>query len=360
LVNVRIRGIYTTALTKLLLENGFQIAQPSTATRERFGLPEKPEDNLPFDLDVYDRLDRQGVNAIGGQESLKAFAQALWSTLDDAVLRRRFSMYDETASQIGLMDFGGAPREALTKQPYASVRKTRLNVEFPGLSKTKLDGLRASVTPTLEGHHFFKACGGRVSYLLEMAEKMLEKDCARREVESLFKETIESEFPREGSRINMEHVKIDGRRFDLGVARVTESDSGNGRIRLLRRLVNKGLYDGLEISKDAGDYAVTVMKLGEWSFRTRYFSNEGGYKGTYVNMNTPVELYPSKIRYVDLEADVLLWPDGKIRTVDREKLDAMIGEGYVSRKLGQIVDEKIDEILGSLSLDDERNSSEAG
>lgn len=48
---VRIRGIYATALTKLLLDEGFQIVQPSRIIAERFKLPQL---TLPADVTVKD------------------------------------------------------------------------------------------------------------------------------------------------------------------------------------------------------------------------------------------------------------------------------------------------------------------
>ena len=137
----------------------------------------------------------------------------------------------------------------------------------------------------------------------------------------------------------------------MGEGEITKLDKENDLVRLIRTFNTEGIYDGLRTRKDPGDRAVTDMKIGEWSFRTRYFSKEGTFKGTYVNLNTPIEMYPTKVRYVDLEVDICLWPDGKIREMDREKLGLWISQGYVSERLGQIVKEKVEEIINSLSLD---------
>jgi len=358
LINARIRGIYSTALTCLLLDNDFRVVQPSEAIRERFNLQEKPEDGPPFDLDIHDRPDRQGVDAAGHEKAVNAFAVLLQATLDDAVYKRRLSTYPAFGIPNHQANVEFAPQKvAVEKDLPCSRRRVFLDVEFPGSSKWTLDRFRALATPTLDGHHFYKACGGGISSLLDMAEKMLDEGYARKEVEALFRETIEREFPSEGSTISVEHVKIAGKVLNLGPAKMAMSNRKTGKIQLLRTFAKKGVYDALKVSKNTGDYAVTEMKLGEWSFSTRYFAKDGRYKGTYANINTPIELYPTKIRYVDLEADVCLWPDGRTQKVDRENLDEMVEQGYVSAKLAQIVDERIEEVLNSLSLDPERNSS---
>ncbi|MFQ6073758.1 MAG: ribonuclease E/G, partial [Candidatus Bathyarchaeia archaeon] len=85
MARARVRGIYSTALTKLLLDNDFEIVQPSAKIRERFNLEESWE--LP-DLVVYDRRDRQGVYARGKAEATDVFCSILRSHLDDVIIRR--------------------------------------------------------------------------------------------------------------------------------------------------------------------------------------------------------------------------------------------------------------------------------
>ncbi len=461
----RIRGIYSTAITKLLIDNGFDIAQPSAATRERFRL--KRNDDSP-DLDVYDRLDLHGVRALGKAELIARFISALQSCLDDVIIRKwpfaidgiykglikgadpktqsllvdiettagriaeeeiqdpcleqiivqierrrrskrpvltsqvkvpgkyaillpkpqikisRKIRDSETRSKLHKLGEELAPpnrgilwRTAAAHQPYnvltAEVTKLTkeeeaimkraeeaeapetlwegphsIDVEFPALSKKKLDEMRKSIVPTIDGHHFYKACGGKISSALDMAERLLEENCSHEEVEGLLKQTIETEYPDEGSVIEVEHVKLDGRTLRLGRAFVEDFDHREAVIRFSRVFERKGIYDGLKTRKEPGDRAVTEAKLGEWHFRTAYFSKEGRYKGTYVNFNTPIELCPRGIHYVDLEVDVCAWPDGKIETLDEEKLEKALTEGIVTQKLVRIVNEKLRNIVSEL------------
>ncbi len=350
----RVRGIYTTALTKLLLDHGFEIVEPSAVIKERFKLRDTPT-MLPPDLDIYDRLDRQGIYVVGETTSLDVFNSALQSSLDDVIIRKRITRIgvdhplltcDSRVPGLMVKEAGDAS---------LSPKRDSVNVEFPAISKKKLDALRSIVMPTLEGHHYFKACRGKVSYLLEMAERMLEKSAPRGEVEELFKESIRAEYPRLNSRIDIEHVKIDGRVFHLNNAKIVDFDEEDGSLRLLRTFKNKGIYDGLRIRKDPDDYALTDLKIGDWSFRTRYFSSDGRYKGTYVNLNTPIELYPDKIRYVDLEVDVCLWPNGKTETLDLDKIEDKVSGGYISERPVSIVKRKVEEIIDAISLESEKN-----
>jgi len=354
----KVRGIYSTALTRLLLDNGFKIVQPSAAIKERFNLPSMPEDNYQVDLEINDRFDKQGVNVIGNPASVEKFASILFSTFDDVIIRRRISTLASPIME-GHSDANLAAvisetlKEAETSDPQ---RKTHIDVESPFCSKRKLDEIRSITVPTICGHHYYKACGGRIAYMLEMAEKLLERGGSLRDVEALFKETIQREYPHEGSRIDMEHVKIDGRVFHLGEARIIAFNEQEQRIKLLRVFSAAGIYDGLKVRKEPGDYAITNMKIGEWSFKTSYFSKNGVYKGTYVNINTPLEIYPNRIRYVDLEVDICMWPDGKIQQIDLEKFNLKMQEGYVSERLREIVSKKIKETLDSLSLSLEKEA----
>ena len=347
LPKVRVRGIYSTALTKLLLEHGFEVVQPSVTIRERFGLGDTIEES-PLDLDINDRLDRQGIYVVGETILLNALILTLQSSLDDVIIRKRVTYSGKGESLPAYWTkVPGSTVEGGRDIPL-SPKRDLVDVEFPATSKKKLDDLRSTVMPTIEGHHHFKACGGKISSLLEMAENMLEKNAPRTEVEELFKECIMAEYPSLDSKIDIEHVKIDGRVFHLNNAKIADLNEEEGTLRLQRTFKNRGSYDGLRVRKDPDDYALTDLKIGSWTFQTSYFSRDGGYKGTYINLNTPIEFYPSKIRYVDLEVDVCVWPDGKMEKIDLEKLEQRVSEGYISERLSNLVRAKLEVTLGSI------------
>lgn len=305
----KVRGIYTTAITKLLLDHNYDIVQPSEEIVERFEL--EAEEWEP-DLIIRDRYDRQGVEAFGGVKAIKAFRSILREELVDVILRRRVD--------------------------------SCLDVEFPWASKMKLDEHRRALVPTLQMHHFYKASGGEVSSAADMAERLLLGGRPVEEVEELLRRTLTPYFPYEGSCIGIEHVKLSGAVLSLGKA-VIEAYDEESQIRYTREMRSGGVYDGLGTEKEAGDLAVTEAKLGEYYTVTRYFSKGGRFKGAYINLNTPVELYPSKIRYVDLEVDICIWPRGEIKVIDEEMLERASSESIITNKLLEVVREKTKGLL---------------
>ncbi|MGC9345202.1 MAG: DUF402 domain-containing protein [Candidatus Bathyarchaeales archaeon] len=458
-MKAKVRGIYSTALTKLLLDNGFEIVQPSPTIKKRFELEES---SMPPDIKIEDRYDLQGIRVLGTSDAVSTFQSILHSTFEDALTRKwRVSVdgiYKGTVMEsdeyavyvdIGSDVIGRLPKSEISnmneKQVIVQVERKRIgvkqpvlttelkivgnyailaqnskigvslkirdldkraelyalgkelapdgwgiiwressanqsretleneitalaekikilnekapcveapallleglyfmDVEFPWFSKRNLDKLRASVAQTLDGHHFYKSCGGKVSAALEMAEKLLEKGRDRSEVEELFKQQKMYEFPEAGSMVDVEHVKLSGLVLHLGQAIIESID--NGQIKYSRTMRSNGFYDGLGVKKEAGDKAISETKTGEWCITTRYFSKDGEWKGTYINLNTPVEVYPKAIRYVDLEVDVCIQPDGTARVVDMEKLEKALENGFISKTLFEMVKEKVKEI----------------
>ncbi|MCX8136594.1 DUF402 domain-containing protein [Pyrobaculum aerophilum] len=83
---VRIRGIFATALTKLALEWGFKIVQPTGKILQRFQIE---ADYSPPDLTVKDHESKAGVVVLGKCEAFESFLQRLGESLDPIVARAR-------------------------------------------------------------------------------------------------------------------------------------------------------------------------------------------------------------------------------------------------------------------------------
>jgi predicted RNA-binding protein associated with RNAse of E/G family len=64
-----------------------------------------------------------------------------------------------------------------------------------------------------------------------------------------------------------------------------------------------------------------------------YRDEEGTVKGTYINVCTPVEVFPDSVRYVDLHVDVIKHADGTVEVVDDDELAAAVEAGHVGPDL---------------------------
>ncbi|MEM5789024.1 MAG: hypothetical protein AAGU11_17055, partial [Syntrophobacteraceae bacterium] len=80
---IKVRGIYSTALTKLALDSGFEVVEPSDKIRERFPIEFA---NHPHNLMIQDREDLQGVEIKGEADQLTPLLAAMRKTLIDLVI----------------------------------------------------------------------------------------------------------------------------------------------------------------------------------------------------------------------------------------------------------------------------------
>ncbi|UYP48383.1 putative ribonuclease FAU-1 [Candidatus Lokiarchaeum ossiferum] len=71
---VYIRGIYSTALTKIFIDAGYPIIFASKEIRKRFNLPFRPKKGYSKDITIRDRLDKQGVSIM--------FKKHVWEKLE--------------------------------------------------------------------------------------------------------------------------------------------------------------------------------------------------------------------------------------------------------------------------------------
>ena len=85
-----------------------------------------------------------------------------------------------------------------------------------------------------------------------------------------------------------------------------------------------GQYDSLHVPKLAGDWGTIVAVQGSWVLRRAYHRADGSLIGELYNVQTPAEIEPGVVRYVDLEVDVVRMPDGRVTVVDEDDLDAAV------------------------------------
>lgn len=194
--------------------------------------------------------------------------------------------------------------------------------------KLELDKIRSLVVPTINFHHMLKLSRSREVDIAESG-----KDNVTQILQSLIKDYME-----------IEHIKINGRRIFLKPGKVIEKRiSDNGYFLLLRREISgNGYYDGLGIRKEEGDYDIMEIDSRKWHEVHNYYSKDGTLKGKYINISTPPELLDGKIRYIDLEVDIIIKNGEKI-IIDEEKLEE--NKKYLSYKMLERIKKEIEYVM---------------
>ena len=205
-----------------------------------------------------------------------------------------------------------------------------------------LDEVRREVTATMPGHHRTKAAARAASAGVDLAEALCEPTG-----EFPFDVVTRQFGPVEGDRARIGHGKPDGRLIVLGEGDVVER-AADGSLSLEREMTPGGTYDELDARREEGDTALTKFREGRWWYPTVYRDSDGVRKGTYVNVCTPVEVFPEVIRYVDLQVDVVKGRDGEVRRVDDADLDADVATGHISDPLAEKARSVASSIEGAL------------
>ena len=214
--------------------------------------------------------------------------------------------------------------------------RTTAWVWFGRESRFALDRIRREVETTMAGHHRTKAADRAASAAVDFAEAVCESPGESDDDGDGFPfGAVSRQFgPTTGDRLEIGHGKPDGRLISLGRGEVTDWDA-DGSVTLERSMRGGGSYDALGAPKEEGDVAVTKFREGRWWYPTTYRDENGTSKGTYVNICTPVELFPDTARYVDLYVDVIRHADGRVETVDADELEAAVDDGHVSAELAE-------------------------
>lgn len=313
--HTKIRGIHSTALTKIALDGGYRVVDSSSHIREPFGLV---ADDTERGLVIHDKNDRHGIVLMGEPERVTQFLTFLQENLADATLLQLESMEDSD-----------------------SVVKAA--VEFPGASKSKLDEVRSTICPTLARHHRLRIID---SQGLERFEQTLagNPDAKERLDTEAFKEMILLPLEKSGL-FKLEHIRPCGKPMRPRKGVIWDAHAHR---MIFHRSFTQGRYDGLELPIERGDYGLTEVEEGSWVVKHAYYSVTKQLKGEYYNINTPVEFYPYGARYLDLEIDVIRRPGEKPMLIDEEKLAILAREGRISRELRSRALAVAEELLRSL------------
>lgn len=294
-MKISVRGIYSTALIKFFLEKNFEVTNLSYKQALRFNI----FDRSTPDIIIHHTLDRTGIKVIGNaEEVIKAMKETFW----DSIFVKKENFY---------------------------------YIFFGKESKKILDEYRSKVLKTIEGHHLYRK---DFSDIVDFAEIL---DCEN--ITLKIKEYIVEKI-KEMKAIKRYHRKPDGTYLKYyEIIQDVKIVNGKIYVKTFRPIKSEGVYDGLNIPREVGDYAITEYIEDNWFFIIKYYNKDHQLKGEYININTPIEITKS-IYYLDLAIDVINVNNEK-KVVDEDELNTYYNLGNIGEKLYKKVLEIKDELL---------------
>jgi hypothetical protein len=216
-------------------------------------------------------------------------------------------------------------------------------------AKRVLDKIRDSVLPTVEEHHYLRNFGEKSEALIRFAEELLPSFPSKELIKDKLIQSIIQTYLKPGKILKIEHYLPNDEVVNLTPGKIIEVNAEEKEVKLLRRMMGHGVYDGLNEKKMFGDYCIAKYKLGSMASELRYFRKDGNLIGIYVNISTPVEFYENSIRYVDLGIDVVKDKEGNVKIIEEDKLEHYYNEGYINtriyEKVLKIVEEEKERIM---------------
>jgi len=222
---------------------------------------------------------------------------------------------------------------------------------FSGNIKLKMDEIRRKTCKTIQFHHSFKSGFNPPSQKFEMIidfnEYLLEKFPEEEQrINSSFIEFIYKKYFQKNIYIPINHQKILLKVESLSPGKIIEkSEKTPFELKVKRGFKSEGHYDGLNIPIERGDYALVHFIEGEWSYKNEYFDRHDSFKGAYYNINTPIEIRPTEIHYLDLEVDVVEFNDGRKEVIDKELFNTLCEHQIISKETYKRANQEISRIL---------------
>ncbi|MEM1537871.1 MAG: DUF402 domain-containing protein [Candidatus Nezhaarchaeales archaeon] len=208
-----------------------------------------------------------------------------------------------------------------------------VKIYVPLEAKIKLDNIRGQVTPTTPKHHLIKSWGKPFAAAIDLVEKLLEEDKEAKLNLAMVTNILLRKALRVGSRLSIIHMKPDGTVISLTPGVIEEVNYDDETLKVKRKFNEGGVYDGLGIPKEKGDYGLTELSAKAWVVKTTYYSANGKIKGEYYSISTPAEIMPRKAKYMDLGVDVVKTASGRVQVLDVDEPKLWYAKGYISKWL---------------------------
>ena len=97
---------------------------------------------------------------------------------------------------------------------------------------------------------------------------------------------------------------------------------------------------------EGGTISYEYYWLDRWYNVFRFQTPSGQLRNYYCNINLPPKFEDGRLDYVDLDIDLLLWPDGTRKVLDRDDFELNAAKFCYSSELRERVEQTLLEIVG--------------
>ncbi len=313
MLKVKIRGIFSTALTKILHDNKIHIAEPSKVIMKRLNLESEP--SLANTL-IIDRADKHGVNIIGPKNNVENVLDVIWKSVPSAIVQNRINIPDKAS----IDDFYaiqmicrriGVKLEKVSR--YLTGESRILNVFFPLEAKIALDKVRKKIVPTVPFHHYYKSICNE-TFFIDLMESSLPQGTLNRYRMNILKAFL-AELLKGKETLKMQEILLSGLKVTDEVCNVNIDISS------------------LTLNAEIEGQVITLNLFGEKILR-----KIGGVE--VVEYTSMIEPLPDKIRYISFSRMVedSAWKDELEKLVKKRIISK-----YYLNKLKRVISKYQDE-----------------
>jgi protein associated with RNAse G/E len=144
-----------------------------------------------------------------------------------------------------------------------------------------------------------------------------------------------------------QQVKVISRKYDLSIRRTWNCllvNQENNLIELIGKFDTEVEHPDLGLI-EAGTISHEYFWLDRCYNVFRFERADGCLRNFYCNINVPPEFDGHRLDYVDLDIDLIVWPDGRIVTLDEDEFEENAEKFGYSIQIRESTFKALDELL---------------
>lgn len=139
---------------------------------------------------------------------------------------------------------------------------------------------------------------------------------------------------------------IDGTRKRSWSCTVLQADEGS--------LILEGVFEHDVEHRDLGVIArgtrsVEYFPAGKWFSVFIFYRPDGQLRNFYCNICLPIKVIEDRIEMVDLDIDIVVWPDGRVQVLDEDDYAENVARLFFSESIQLGVNDAVSELMELIS-----------